>query len=42
MAIELHLEPEVSSSNNPEALLDTLWMKELRKRVWINLFNWDK
>ncbi|KAF2497066.1 hypothetical protein BU16DRAFT_348592 [Lophium mytilinum] len=41
MSIGLHLEPELPSSSKPEELLDSLWMNELRKRTWWNLFVWD-
>lgn len=41
MAIGLHLEPEMPLSSQPEALLNALWMNELRKRTWLNLFAWD-
>ncbi|KAG0650151.1 Short-chain dehydrogenase reductase [Hyphodiscus hymeniophilus] len=41
MAIGLHLEPEVPASSQPEALLDALWMNELRKRTWLNILVWD-
>jgi hypothetical protein len=42
MAVGLHLEPELPSTSQPDALLDALWMNELRKRTWLNLFVWDK
>jgi hypothetical protein len=42
MATGLHLEPIVPSSSQPEALLDALWINELRKRTWLNLVVWDK
>ena len=42
MAIGLHLEPELPASSQPEELLDALWMNELRKRTWLNMFVWDR
>lgn len=42
MAIGLHQEPELPLSSKPEELLDTVWMNELRRRTWLNLFAWDR
>jgi hypothetical protein len=42
MSINLHLEPSLPSSSQPEELLDAVWMNEVRKRVWMNLVVWDK
>jgi hypothetical protein len=42
LAIGLHLEPELPPSSKPEELLDMMWMNELRKRTWLNLFVWDR
>jgi len=42
MALGLHLDTEIPSSSNPEELLDALWMKEYRKRIWVNIFKWDR
>jgi hypothetical protein len=42
MAMNLHLEPELPSSSQPEELLDVIWMNELRKRTWLGLVAWDK
>ncbi|KAE9986014.1 hypothetical protein EG328_006565 [Venturia inaequalis] len=41
MAIGLHLEPQLPSSNQPAALLDALWMNQLKKTIWMNLVCWD-
>jgi hypothetical protein len=42
MAISLHLEPEVPPSSHPEELLGALWINEQRKRLWLNIFVWDR
>ncbi|KAF2816414.1 uncharacterized protein BDZ99DRAFT_471641 [Mytilinidion resinicola] len=41
ISVGLHLEPELPSSSKPDELLDALWMNELRKRTWWNMFVWD-
>jgi Fungal specific transcription factor domain len=42
IAIGLHIEPEVPSSSQLEELLDALWTNEIRKRLWLNIFCWDR
>ena len=37
----LHLKSDVPQGKTVEETLENLWYEELRRRLWVSLFNWD-